>query len=128
MTTTTRHAASRRPGSPIRISGGVDVTVHAGGRHTTGRLDAEPGHPLVVSFADPALALAQLPQLAMSRAAAAPLLRALGRVEVRRADGTWLLRIYWHDGRVHRWWSTAGLRLLPRAAALRVLARHTSRR
>ncbi|MEV4416164.1 hypothetical protein [Catellatospora sp. NPDC049609] len=127
MTTTTRPAGNGAACRRVRVSGSVGLTVTAGGRHTAGRLDAAPGQPLIVTFDDPALALAQLPRPATLRAAAATLTAALGRIEVRRADGTWLLRIYWHAGRVRRWWSPAGLRVLPRVAVLSATTQRGSR-
>ncbi|BCJ75793.1 hypothetical protein CS0771_53370 [Catellatospora sp. IY07-71] len=90
----------------------------AGGRSTTGTVRAVAGAPVVVTFDDAALAFAHLPRLAALRTAAARL--APGRIEVRRADGTWLARFYQHGGRGHVWWSAAGLAMLPRTAFLRV--------
>ncbi|GAA2356062.1 hypothetical protein Cme02nite_49080 [Catellatospora methionotrophica] len=116
------HAGSRT----AAISGAVDIVVTTGGGGTTGRLLAAPGAPIVVTFDDTALVVASLPRSAALRTTVGRL-AALGRVEVRRPDGTWLLRLYWHAGRLRRWWSPAGLRMISRAALLRAGAPRRSR-
>lgn len=115
------HGASSAA-SRTQVSGLIDIVVRADGRGATGRIHAIPAAPIVISFDDAALAVALLPRSALLRAAAARLAR-LSRVEIQRADGTWLLRLFWHGGRLRRWWSPAGLRMLPRAAVLRAATR-----